>query len=90
MPDDRIVHVIDDDDAMRQSLAFLLESAHISVHPYDSVAAFLEALPQGAAGCIITDVQILDIDGVELLRRLNDLKRGLPCHRVRADHPLVH
>jgi FixJ family two-component response regulator len=49
-----------------------------NVHTYDSAAAFLEALLRAAAGCVITDVQTPDIDGVKLLRRLNEPKRSLP------------
>ena len=46
MPSDKgVVHVIDDDDALRESLAFLLRTADIDVQSYASAAAFLDALP---------------------------------------------
>src|SRR5262245_32210785 len=55
MAADHTVHVIDDDSAVRESLAFLLGAANISVKTYDSAMSFLEALPQVEDGCIVTD-----------------------------------
>ncbi len=71
MANDKVVHVIDDDDDARESLAFLLETADVEVHTYDSAVSFLKALPQVTGGCVITDVRMPEIDGMELLRRLN-------------------
>jgi len=73
MPPDPMVHVIDDDDAVRDSLEFLLRTAQISVRTYDSASAFLDLLPTVQPGCIITDVRMPDISGIDLLRRLQDL-----------------
>jgi two-component system response regulator FixJ len=77
MPD-AVVHVIDDDDAARESLEFLLRSADFVVTTYDSGTAFLRSLPQIAFGCIITDVRMPDLTGIELLRRLKDLNVKMP------------
>jgi len=65
------VYVIDDDAAMRDSLDFLLGSDGFIVHLFDSAAVFLSALPELAFGCVVTDIRMPDIDGIELLRRLN-------------------
>jgi two-component system response regulator FixJ len=73
-----VVHLIDDDDAVRQSLAFLLGTAGLAVRTYDSAVAFLKALPTVQAGCIVTDIRMPEIDGLELQRRLNGLNLGLP------------
>jgi len=78
MQPSNLVHVIDDDDAARQSLAFLLKTAHMEARTYDSAAAFLSALPSVPSGCIITDVRMPEISGVDLLRRLKELKLGIP------------
>ena len=78
MANKSVVHVIDDDDDARESLAFLLETADVEVHTYDSAVAFLKALPQVTAGCILTDVRMPEIDGMELLRRLNQDGVTLP------------
>src|SRR4051812_14284790 len=50
--DDRLVHVIDDDDAVRDSLALLLDAAGFEVKAYESALAFLEAATP-ATGCIV-------------------------------------
>ena len=74
----RIVHVIDDDEGLRESLAFLLRSAALEVRSFESAKAFLDALPDAALGCVITDVRMPDMSGIELLRRLKELKIGVP------------
>lgn len=66
----RTVHVIDDDDAARDALTFLLGADDYSVRGFGSAQAFLDAIPSLQAGCVITDVRMPDIDGLELLRRL--------------------
>jgi two-component system, LuxR family, response regulator FixJ len=77
MPCDKgIVHVIDDDEAMRESLSFLLGAVGIEVQTYESAEAFLKVAP--AAGCVITDVRMPGLSGIELLRRLRELKLGIP------------
>ncbi len=79
MPSEKaVVHVIDDDEAIRQSLAFLLQTAKIEVKTYPSAAAFLDALPDTASSCVITDVRMPGLSGVDLLRRLKELKIGVP------------
>jgi len=64
------VYVIDDDEAMRDSLQFLLSSAEFEVVLFDSAQAFLDVLPGLQFGCVVSDVRMPEIDGIELLRRL--------------------
>ncbi len=78
MANENVVHIIDDDDDARESLAFLLSTADVEVHTYESAVAFLAALPQVTGGCVITDVRMPDIDGMELLRRLHESGLSLP------------
>jgi two-component system response regulator FixJ len=79
MPCDKgIVHVIDDDEAMRESLSFLLGAVGIEVQTYESAEAFLKVAPAAKAGCVITDVRMPGLSGIELLRRLRELKLGIP------------
>jgi two-component system response regulator FixJ len=73
-----IVHVIDDDEASRQSLAFLLESARIEVKTYASARIFLDLSPDLTSSCIITDVRMPEISGIDLLRRLRELNVTAP------------
>ncbi len=72
-----MVHVIDDDGAMRDSLAFLLETADVPARTYESAVAFLEALPV-EPGCILTDVRMPEVSGLELIGRLKALNVTLP------------
>ena len=78
MPTDAVVYVIDDDDAVRQSLTFLLKAAGIAARTYDSATSFLDHLPQVKTGCIITDVRMPGLSGLDLLRRLKELQIALP------------
>jgi len=73
-----LVHVIDDDAALRDSLSFLLGTARLDVKTYESAEAFLSALPGVNSGCIITDVRMPNMSGVDLLRKLNELQIALP------------
>jgi len=65
-----IVHVIDDDTDVRQSLAFLLSTAGLAVRVHESASAFLKILSEVQEGCIVTDVRMPGVDGIELQRRL--------------------
>jgi two-component system response regulator FixJ len=78
MADADLVHVIDDDDAARDSLAFLLRTAALNVRTYDSALAFLPAIQAQPQGCIVTDVRMPDMSGIDLLRRLRELNIDLP------------
>jgi len=76
MQNEAVVHVIDDDKAMRDSLTFLLRSAGIVPRTYESSKLFLQVASQLHEGCIITDVKMPGVDGIELLRGLK--KSGVP------------
>jgi two-component system, LuxR family, response regulator FixJ len=78
MTADPDVHVIDDDEAVRESIDFLLRSAGLSVRTYDSATSFLDAAPKITAGCIITDVRMPGLSGIDLLGRLHEMQIGLP------------
>jgi two-component system response regulator FixJ len=92
MPSDAdIVHVVDDDEAMRDSMAFLLRAENFQVKTYADAADFLNALPQINTGCIVTDVRMPGMSGIELLQRLRELKVSLPVIVVsgHGDVPLA-
>lgn len=73
-----VVHVIDDDADVRQSLAFLLSAAGLAVRVHDSAVAFLKVLDDVQAGCVVTDIRMPQIDGLELQRRLRAQGSNLP------------
>lgn len=73
-----VVHVIDDDEAMRESLSFLLDTAGLSARAYDSAAAFLEIAETLDGGCIVTDVRMPEMSGLDLVQRLKERGVGLP------------
>lgn len=72
------VFVVDDDDAVRDSLTILLESAGYRAKPYGSGRALLEAVGPEARGCIIADVRMPGMDGLELQQALAQRGVGLP------------
>ncbi len=79
MPSEKlVVHVIDDDEASRQSLAFLLQAADLDVRTYASAAVFLDLASNLGWSCVITDVRMPGMSGIELLRRLKELDVSVP------------
>jgi len=73
-----VVHVIDDDDAVRDSLAMLLEASDLTVHAYASAQTFLDGIDRAATGCVVTDVRMPEVSGLDLLRRLSDRLTQFP------------
>ena len=86
-----VVHVIDDDEAMRTSLAFLLEASGLTAQTYDSALRFLEQLGAGPTGVIVTDVRMPEMTGLELVRRLQARDVALPIIMItgHGDVPLA-
>jgi two-component system response regulator FixJ len=78
MTDSFVVHIVDDEEAVRQSLAFMLSTAGIPVRVYESATSFLAGLPMLQAGCLITDVRMPDMTGLELLQQLRGKGIKLP------------
>ena len=78
MSDNAVVHIVDDDEAARQSLAFLLTTAGMAVRLYPSATAFLDAIGDMQPGCLVTDVRMPDMTGIELLKTLKAKGRALP------------
>jgi two-component system response regulator FixJ len=70
--------VIDDDEAVRDSIGFLLKTADIVARTYDSAVSFLAAMPMDDVGCVVTDVRMPELNGIDLLRRLKQLNVSVP------------
>src|SRR5262249_41180669 len=73
-----VVHIVDDDEAVRKSLAFLLSTAGIPIRIYESATSFLAGLSMLQDGCLITDVRMPDMTGIELLQQLRGKGFKLP------------
>ncbi|MDX8526007.1 response regulator FixJ [Mesorhizobium sp. MSK_1335] len=73
-----VVHVVDDDVDVRKSLGFLLATADFAVRLYESATAFLATEPKEVDGCVVTDVRMPGIDGIEFLRQLKARGLGVP------------
>jgi two-component system response regulator FixJ len=86
-----VVHVIDDDDSARDSLAFLLDCAGLKVQTYPSAIAFLENVAGMAHGCIVTDVRMPEMNGVELVGKLKEMGVADPVIVItgHADVPMA-
>ena len=70
MSDKTIIHVIDDDSAMRDSLAFLLDVNGYKPQVYESASGFLKEASVDAPKCIVSDIRMPDMNGIELLKKL--------------------
>jgi len=78
MPDNAIVHLIDDDEDVRRALAFLLGTAGLAVKVYESAILFLDNYEGSQTGCIVSDVRMPGMDGLQLLKRLKEMDVKLP------------
>lgn len=79
MSDDCVVHIVDDEEPVRRSLAFLLTTAGFTVRMHESATDFLAVAPRIQNGCLITDLRMPDMSGVELLRELGQADAMLPA-----------
>ena len=78
MPVERTVHVVDDDVAVRRSLERLLDSAGLHAISYETAFAFLEAATNLAPGCVLLDIKMPGMDGLELQALLRQRIASLP------------
>lgn len=78
MPNDPVVHLIDDDQAVRESLGFVLEMHDLPARTYASAIEFLEVAGSVTHGCVVTDVRMPEMSGLDLVRRLKEQGSSLP------------
>jgi len=73
-----LVYVIDDDDAVRESLTWLISSVDLDVEAYPSAIDFLDNCADIHAGCVVTDIRMPGISGLELQKELRNRKINIP------------
>jgi len=73
MEDKRVVHIVDDEDAIRRSASFMLKTSGFDVLSYPSGVAFLKAIGRDAPGCVLLDVRMPEMDGNAALTELRKL-----------------
>lgn len=76
--DDFTVHIVDDEEPVRKSLAFMLTMNGFAVRIHESAAAFLQFAPAARDAVLITDLRMPDMTGVELIRNLAALQNRIP------------
>lgn len=74
-----VVHIVDDEEAVRNALAFLLGTSGFAVRTHHSATDFLNQAKGIQNGCLVTDLRMPDMSGVELLKRLRDIDALLPA-----------
>jgi len=91
MAGDPVIHLIDDDGEVRAAIAFLLTSHGFAVRVYASAAVFLESIASAQPGCIVSDIRMPEISGLELLHRIKQLNLNLPIILItgHGDVPLA-
>jgi two-component system, LuxR family, response regulator FixJ len=77
MSDKTVIHVVDDDPAMRDSLAFLLDVNGFASKTYESADMFLSGAAIDAPSCVVSDIRMPGMSGIELVRALKG--RGAAC-----------
>ena len=71
-------HIVDDDPAVRDALGWLLKSRNVSALPWDSAEAFLDIFSDDLTGCVVVDIRMPGMSGIELFDQLRQRKSRLP------------
>jgi len=78
MADKRLIHIIDDEDAIRRSASFMLRTAGFAVQTWESGVAFLKEVRHAEVGAILLDVRMPDMDGLDVQQALNERGVTMP------------
>jgi two-component system, LuxR family, response regulator FixJ len=91
MSADVVIHIVDDEEPVRKSLAFLLTMSDHAVRVHESATAFLTVAPSLERACLVTDLRMPDMNGVELLKKLREENATLPTIVItgHADVPMA-
>lgn len=91
MSDQKVVHLIDDDAAVRDAVGLLLRTEGFKVSTYESALAFLKAASSETEGCVVTDVRMPEMNGIALIAKMKEERISLPVVvlTAHADVPLA-
>jgi two-component system response regulator FixJ len=90
LPNPPVIAVVDDDEGMREAISELLEVLALSCRTFDGAEAFLAAYAPAAFDCLITDIRMPGINGLELQQKLNELGSTMPVIVVTSSiDPLI-
>ncbi|WP_454884213.1 response regulator transcription factor [Sphingomonas oryzagri] len=78
MPDKRLVHIVDDEEAIRRSASFMLKTSGFAVETWDSGVSLLKAIRHADQGCILLDVRMPEMDGLEVQQALAERGVTMP------------
>src|SRR5579871_4752982 len=78
MTESKLVHIVDDEESMRRSTAYALKTSGYAVMPWSSGAAFLKDIKQVEPGCVLLDIRMPEIDGLEVQQILAERGTALP------------
>jgi two-component system response regulator FixJ len=84
MNDTSTIHIIDDDSAVRESLLALVQMHGLNAKAYSSAEAFLAGLKSHGTGCVVSDVRMPGMTGLQLLEKMNEAKSTLPVIIITA------
>ncbi|MCW9035849.1 MAG: response regulator [Alphaproteobacteria bacterium] len=91
MSQDPLVYVVDDDDAVRDMISWLMDSVKLPTELFSSARAFLDKFGPGKIACLLLDVRMPEMSGIELQRELKKLDPALPIIIItgHADVPMA-
>jgi two-component system response regulator FixJ len=78
MAEKRLIHIVDDEEAIRRSAKFMLSTSGFAVETWESGVAFLKSVRHAEQGCILLDVRMPEMDGLEVQQALNDRGVNMP------------
>jgi two-component system, LuxR family, response regulator FixJ len=78
MSDKRLVHIIDDEDSVRRSAGFMLKTSGFAVRTWENGVAFLKEVRHAETGCILLDIRMPEMDGLEVQQALNERGVAMP------------
>lgn len=78
MSERRLIHIVDDEDSIRRSASFMLKTSGFAVETWASGVAFLKEVKHLQSGCILLDVRMPEMDGLEVQKALNERGIAMP------------